>query len=640
MTEHKNRIFVSIGVSKPRGGLEELPGAITAAERMAAWAQAQDYETVLIHDEDSTEITVELLREKISAAIVDVTNQTELKRLVIFFAGHGGSQSVGDQFWLLTNWDTDWNEAIRISSLQRILEFYGPEQVAVIGDACQEYSARFSDVIGSAVLRKVDEEPQRYELDQFLAVGFGKQAFMIKAKGEERAFCLFTEVLLDALEGDAEDNCFEEINGRKVVTSQSLAHYLDNNVAREAATYGLLMDPCPKPGFYTDRIYLTMPEPPSAMKSPSHSDHTVALRTDEELFEIELLGATRGQSASRATTKPQKDLQPRVRTVSRISLEKPKIVEAPSNLVSIALDQARMARRQEYINRVGSATMRDHFETSCGICVSGADVAVVAASFGIPSRTYEQPNWFRIELNTPGNGDNLEWSDTLVTLADGRMVSVCAIKTFISALHIVDETSISLLHYPIGADPGESYWGIELLAQLHADLLTTQEIIDSAAMLRVGKHRIITVGCIAAQFYDAIRDVDSLHSMAAFYAMNNQPVPLDIILYGSGIIREHDGRLYTDIPAVAERKARTPQEASQRFTYMETPEFIDYPIAGRIPWMRQAWGAVETARCNENASGWQMLASATIKYLAPGDFTVSTPEGGEAMLNLAGIKLD
>jgi len=86
MPEIKDRIFVSIGVSNPRGGLEKLPGAITAAERMAAWARSQGYETLLLHDEADTEITVALLREKITKVIQDVTNnQTELKRLVIFF---------------------------------------------------------------------------------------------------------------------------------------------------------------------------------------------------------------------------------------------------------------------------------------------------------------------------------------------------------------------------------------------------------------------------------------------------------------------------------------------------------------------------------------------------------------------------
>jgi hypothetical protein len=638
MSTVSNRIFVSIGVSKPHGGLAALPGAITAAERMAVWAKAQGYITLLLHDENLPEITVELLRKEITKVIEDVTGQTELKRLVVFFAGHGGSQQVGDQFWLLTNWDTDWNEAIRISSLQRILEYYGPKQVAVIGDACQEYSSRFIDVLGSAILKKNDEEPHRYELDQFLAVGFGKQAYMIKAKDENKAFCLFTEVLLDALEGDASDNYFEKLNGNKVITSQSLASYLDNNVPMEAARYGLHMDPCPKPGFYTDRTYLTLPELSAGLTIPSAT--VMAASTSIESFEIEMLGASREKSARSAISKPKKKAPDHVRSVARIALEKPKPGNVPSVINSVELDQARENRRQAFMDKVDKAMVRDHFETACGICVNGADVDAVHASFGVPSRVSGPYNWFRIDLGATSDSENLAWSDVLVTLADGRMVTVCAIKNFIAELYILDDTSISLIHHPLGADPGESYMVIDLLARLHSKLLTMQEIIDSAAMLRYNKHRIITVGCIAAQFYDAIRDVDSLRSMAAFYAMHKQPIPLDIILYGGGTISEHSGRLYADIPAVAEREARTSREASRRFTFMETPAFKAHPIAGRIPWMRQAWGAVETARCDNSASRWQQRASAAMRYLASGVFTVAVPEGRDAMYELAGIGMD
>lgn len=630
---------MSIGVSRPRGGLEALPGAITAAERMAVWAKAQGYITLLLHDENLPEITVELLRKEITKVIEDVTSQTELKRLVIFFAGHGGSQQVGDQFWLLTNWDTDWNEAIRISSLQRILEYYGPKQVAVIGDACQEYSSRFGDVLGSPILKKNDEEPHRYELDQFLAVGFGKQAYMIKAKDENKAFCLFTEVLLDALEGDASDKYFEKLNGNRVITSQSIASYLDNNVPMEAAKYGLQMDPCPKPGFYTDRTYLTLLEPSAGLTFPSPT--VVAASTSIKSLDVNMLGASRDKSVHRTISKLKKNQVPdHVRSAPRIALEKPKPGKVPSVLNSVELDQDRQNHHQVFMDKVDKAMVRDHFETACGICVNGADVDAVHASFGVPSRVSGPYNWFRIDLGTTSDSENLAWSDVLVTLADGHIVSVCAIKNFIAELYILDDTSITLIHHPLGADPGESYMVIDLLARLHSKLLTMQEIIDSAAMLRFNKHRIITVGCIAAQFYDAIRDVDSLRSIAAFYAMHKQPVPLDIILYGGGTISEHSGRLYADIPAVAEREARTSEEASRRFTYMETPAFKGHPIAGRIPWMRQAWGAVETARCDNSASRWQQRASTAMRYLAPGVFTVAVPKGSDAMHELAALRIE
>lgn len=619
MPEGSDRIFISIGVSKPRGGLEELPGAITASERIAAWAKAQGYVTLLLHDAALPEITIDLLRERIAAAIEDVTSRTELKRLVIFFAGHGAALALGDQYWILTNWKKRPTEAIKVSSFQRMLEYYGPKQVSIIGDACQEFSSKFIDLLGSAVLDMPDEEQHPYELDQFFAVDVGKQAFMIKAIEDKKDFCLFTEVLLDALEGDAQETCFEVIGKDKVVTSQSLALYLTHNVPREAGKYGLRMEPRPRPGFYTDRTYFTVPSTPDEnIRSPYRK---LTNELDVSLEEADAAGE-KPKPGSRSVSK-----------VQLVELESPKrALEAQTD----ELDKARKTIREAFVEQVGEATVRDHFETRCGICVNGAGVDKVEASFGVVSSVDGHPNWFRIDLES-GNADSLGWSDTLVTLTDGRIVSVCSVNGFVAALHIIDEVSLSLFHRPLGADEYEGQKVIGLLAQAHAGLLSREEIINTAMMLRQGKHRIITLGCIVAQFYDAIRDVDSLRSIAAFYAMNDQPVPLDIILYGGGSISECNGRLYANIPEVTAREPRTPEESKQSFAYEATPGFKKHPIAGRIPWMRQAWGAVATTSCDTSGLDWRRRALSAMEHLAPGTFTILRPQGHEALLALAGI---
>lgn len=138
MSDAPDRIFVSIGVSQPDGGLDVLPGAINAARRMANWAQGQNYRIVLVHDkvqqkfddgfdyDGVEEVTTELLRTEIVKAIDEITSERELKRLVVFFAGHGAALAIGDQYWILSNWDRSPTEAIKVSGLQRMLEYYGP----------------------------------------------------------------------------------------------------------------------------------------------------------------------------------------------------------------------------------------------------------------------------------------------------------------------------------------------------------------------------------------------------------------------------------------------------------------------------------------------------------------------------------
>ncbi len=633
MSEITNRVFISIGVSKPGGGLDELPGAINAAERMAAWAAAQGYGTVLIHDRKHGEVTVDLLRKEMAAAIKQITDKTELKRLVVFFAGHGAALAVGDQYWILTHWKKRPTEAIKVSSLQRMLEYYGPRQVAIIGDACQEFSAKFIDIVGSPVLDMPEEEQRSYELDQFFAVDAGKQAFMIKATGGQEDFCLFTEVLLDALEGGTPWASFEQIGGDSFVTSQSLALYLDGNVAREAGKYGVRMIPRPKPGFYTDRIYLKVPPVAASMPVP-----TIDLSVDAVSPGSHDIAAPSSASGGIAGAGQGTEFSLSHRSVERAPLTLPKSLPTALAAQSQAILGARKARRLAFADQVGRATVRDHFETGCGICISGAEVATVEVSFGEVSPVDGQPNWFRIRLDDEGN--SLGWSDTLVTLTNGRVCSVCVIQGFVAALHVLDNTSLSLFHRRIGAEEYESGIAIDLLARAHAGVLSQEEIINTAASLRHGKHRIITLGCIAAQFYDILRDVSSLRSIASFYAQNQQPVPLDIVLYGGGQISESEGSLYADIPAVPARQPRTQEEQRERFTFDATPGFERHPIAGRIPWMRHAWGAVITANCDKSAELWRRQALAAMAHLAPGAFTTFVPRGRRAVVKLAGIKAE
>lgn len=613
MPSTEDRIFIAIGVSNPGGGLEPLPGAVRAAQRMADWARTQGYATVLVHDggrdgdEGGDEVTVDLLRQRITAAIHDVTAHSELRRLVVFFAGHGAALAVGDQYWILSQWNTRPTEAIKVSSLQRMLEYYGPRQVAIIGDACQEFSARFIDVVGSPVLDMPDEAQRHYELDQFFAVDAGRQAFMIRPADGDDAFCLFTEVLLDALEGDAGAASFERIDGDCCVTSQSLALYLEGSVAREAGRYNVLMSPRPRPGFYTDRVYARLPSTPGTPASAPSVPAAVPAPAPPARPP-----AGHG-AASPGPPRPG-------RGTGQVRLARPP--ERRPNL----LERARrmlLTRRErllrEFQDEVGAATVRDHFETGCGICISGAGVAGVEVSSGRVERVDPGLDWFRV---APGDGDGARaWTDALVRLDDGRVVAACLLRDHIAALHVLDATTLSLLHRPIGAHERECDEAIALLACEHAGLLDREAVIRAAARYQRGEQRIPTVGCIAAQFHDSLRDVDSLNALAAFHATAGRPLPLDIALYAGLRIDDGGDGLFADIPAG------------------RTPPFDRYPIAGRIPWMRHAWGAVATTRCGPGAEAWRAQALAALAHLAPGAFTAVTAAGHDALRELAGIRV-
>ena len=139
-------------------------------------------------------------------------------------------------------------------------------------------------------------------------------------------------------------------------------------------------------------------------------------------------------------------------------------------------------------------------------------------------------------------------------------------------------------------------------------------------MMRWFKHDVITVGAVVAQFYDSIRDTDSLQSIAAFYAQNEQPIPLDIVLFGGGRLFAKDDGLYADIPPTPERTPRSKVERERHYTFGAMDEIYRHPVGGRIPWMRQAWGAIETADCDESAEEWRQLALSVLPHLGVGQF--------------------
>lgn len=616
MPESRDRIFISIAVSKPDGGLAELTGAITASERMAAWADANGYIRVLINDAVYPAVTIELLRDKITAAIKEVTDRAVLRRLVVFFAGHGASLGIDDQNWLLSKWKQRSSEVVNIASLLRALEYHGPQQVTIIGDACQEFSATFMELVGGPVLDTTEEEKKGFELDKFFPVDAGSKAFMIKAMEGGKAFCLFTEVMLDALEGDAPAQYFETDGNGHHITSQKIAQFLTENLAKEAGKYGVNMSPRPRPGFWSDRNYFSFAQGDPRHGKASHAGFVPANNKS----------TNQSAAAVRGTARP--------RSVERVSLTPLLAGAEVARNAAATLENQRREEEQTYVASV-DVEVRDHFETGCGICFSGAPVAKVQSSRGELSQDGLPPNWYRLRLSD--EHDPLLWADIVIELADGDFAAACVVQNFITAMHVFEQGGVNLLHRPLFASADEGREVIDLLARLNAGTLTETEIINAAAMLRDGKHRVLTLGVVAAQFYDSIRDTDGLRSIASFYAKAGQPIPLDIVLFGGGRLFARGDVLVADIPATVDRQPRSAIERERGYTYHATPAIYQHPVAGRVPWMRQAWSAVATAECDDSAHAWRQEALAVLPHLGAGSFTLVRPEGREALAALAGV---
>jgi hypothetical protein len=604
------RLFVSIGVSSPER-LTPLPGVLTASERMAAWAQANGYTVELINDRGGEAISIDLLRDRLSSAIEEITCRSRLRRLVVYFAGHGAALGVSDVYWILSNWWTRPTEAVSVASLQRMLEYYGPLQVSIISDACQEFSPNFIDLIGSPILDRPSEDRRRYELDKFLAAGVTHQAFMIRASDNDQTdFCLFTEVLLEALDGGADAEWFEEVDGFQAITSQMLSAYLQDQLPREAGRYGLKMVPETVAGFESDRTYYTKPKAVSQGIPPGLDAHTLDL-TDTLASSIGDIGKMDWLRIPRVDILPAS--MPR-----RIERAVPR---TPDDALVIEEDSRRLRRvelRDNVMRDLLEATRWPDSGTDGGLFVSG-DAGVVThvlSSFGKPVFSYGLPQLLRIIFDeTPPNV--LAWSDVLVFLRDGRTISLCVVQGFNTYLHATED-SVLIFH----SDVGSRYYSnpmisVNLLANLRAGLLTRRDILEAAEMLRYGKHRDLTLGCVAAQFYDSVRNLSMLQKMVSYYVGESQPVPLDVVLFSGLRLYERGGRLY----------------------FFSKERRVLYPIAGRVPWMRSAWGAIETAACDSSAKEWRKSMLSVMRHLDSGEFTSLRSAGLVPLVEAIGGRL-
>ncbi|MBV1686347.1 hypothetical protein KRR38_01335 [Novosphingobium sp. G106] len=587
------KIFVAISVANPEK-LTPLAGATTAALRMARWARRMGYLVVPVHDADG-EVTISLLQRKIVEAIELVQQEKVLRRIVVFFAGHGGTKDIEEPYWLLSNWWSQPQEAVDIIRFRRMLRYYAPIQVTLIGDACQVVDKAFLELKGSGVLDRKDEDNPFPELDQFFAADAGEEAFMIKSRSADGDFCIFTEVLLDALEGDAPNAFDQHRQGDPVVTSTSLARYLQEQIPIEAGRHNVSMKPWPVPGFFTDTVYAQFPS---------------GLGTDGLDVPIDCTDA--GPRAGELIVTDMDDqLGPKI-DFAEIKAQK------QSRAVGIFRDLI--------------------FTDTPNYSISGSGLVVIGLKVAaIHGGGYEADpghhGAFRLYLSSEPN--NLSWKDYVVELVDGRCVYVCGVQWFMAKLFVHEHGEISLVHRHISekAKPAPVVSGA--LADLAAGRIGRVSAVDLAAQVRRGKHLDYTLGLLAAYLYNAIGDIDGIRSIAWYYHREGQVIPLDIaLLTGGKLHMGDDGTLTVDIPATQKRKPRTDVEDGLAFTTSATSAVSGAAVGGRAPWLRSGWRAIETALLHESAEEWRQCAMNVVPHLTEGQFLTVRPEGKAALLKL------
>jgi Caspase domain len=331
-----SRALVAIGVSHAPP-LDMLDGAIEDANDLADWARSVGYEHVYaLTDEGGVPVKA----RKVYEVCKKLLKIKDLEQLVIFFSGHGFVPAVGCEYWLLSDWNDDANEAINASTTCFMAKGLEKPQISFIADACRQTFQEALGTTGMVILPKPKVRAGNSQVDEFYATPLGAVAQQYQPAQRRASYGVFSKEVVKALNGAA----VIVRDSKRLVTSRSLQDYLRNAVPRACAEiHG------------------------AAIQDPD----TRADWREPKDFYVEFAGRHRGGTIERERRSEFKPMPPAVKEAA----------------------EARNSSIDANSKRYQAAEGRQSYETATGVTVIGATVEAVVASYGRAEPFEEDDTW-------------------------------------------------------------------------------------------------------------------------------------------------------------------------------------------------------------------------------------------------------
>ena len=552
----KRDLSLAIGVSDA-GDLPFVGGAVNGARAFHEWAGKMGYDSRLLVD-DPDPVTVDTLREKFAKLL----KGTPVRRLLIYFSGHGMIRDAEERLWFLSQWNIELR-VVQVELLRwRLMRYYDIEQIAIFSDACGVLPTKIEDLnlsLDGVVGKTPFQRGMEPELDRFDSSLDGTAAFMLPGRSPDGDQGVFSGLLMKALWGVRPDAFSQQIGN--AVTSRSLAKYLKIEVPKLAKEYGKVLHPRVSPTFgegvdiyYQARQGISPPQfpepqpPGDILKNLGPGSRT---GVDVERFDSEQESSFHQESM---------DAGARVKTATEKLF-------------------AGMHRSAQTKLPIGHTGVKVHTDSPCRLwCARPRDW-----------HNMEPSHWVHQSSEAaPPDGKPL-----LIEFVDGRFAAITGITDF--TVNVLDNNNgISGLFYFPGHDhvyaPMKT---AEALAAMEMGDSPADVLVNFAAELRYGKHTDPVQGVISAYLYDSIGDIANIRRMAYYYIQYRQPIPFDIALLSRSRVEMQNGRLWMTVPVVEAQKPRTVEESQYEWTYSETPAAQGL-IGGFWPLMRQGWSFLES----------------------------------------------
>ena len=586
-------LFVAIGVHRA-ATMPELQGVLTAVQTLSDWAAGEGYDVVRI-DDQAGRVTVARIQDALTPPLNATTGERDPQRLldrsriVVYFCGHG-LHAPQDQYWILSDGPDQPNARISAVGFRDMLASYGPKQIAFISDACR--SPLVVQGLASSVVDRYRGMAGVIQKDNFFSSQDGEASFAVPAKGGKPAYCVFSSVLMRALSKPAEPEALDELyleTGRMIVSSQSLATYLERNVPDAALEVGKLQVPQCDAGFrpITNRYVDFGPAGTVSRSDAEARQSTIATeRAEAQNERID-------RSLSEWRRPYVEDLQPLVGPVLSDSIAR----DRPSPL----------------------------------LLSSNSDAPVVEAPGLLPPISIPTADGLLQGFGQRRRQNLLAFVDKPFADSGRSGVAVVRMADLFAALPLHHRLWCTAI-IDKGLGPDGSAGGVELLAWggrypspgppprlsaaealkgLSARTLNAEDTAILATDMRYTKHADPMYGIVAAYLYNAIGDVSNIRRMCYYYKWHEQDVPFDIAMLAQlELERRPDGGFYVEVPKVAKLPRKERRANAPSFVWEKTPA-ATVNVAGVTPLLRVGWQHIQASRHDVHRRCWELTAHLT-----------------------------
>jgi hypothetical protein len=561
-----------------------LPGAITAAHEIAAWAQHSGFTAELITDESNKPVTIARVRETLLAML---PRNDEVELFILHFVGHGFRTGAEQNVWLPSDWHQEMR-GISVEGLRRQLYRHGIKSLSIFSDACRSLPPNIetADIAEDPVLPRGPYSPVQPVLDRFSAVMDGEKAFMLKGDANSPARCIFSTVILEGLCGHRNE-AFDKYLSDCVIP-ESLALFSQARMREIGERYRLKCSPDVSTGI--------------------PREHAVYFQ--------------RGKSPDGTLPPPQWPAPPDDPNQDELVAEWK--IKLPNDLMNFPMAKSGEAERQQRYVRA-SFDMGKHFlDQGTNLVVLGQTPSRIWATAtaqrkGRPGR----PSEYRINLEDSA-------AQILIEFQDGVIASAVVYKKLITVLSrdkrgVIGWTCVNRW---MEVQP-QIESSIDIIADLQLGNLPADQVDRIAAGLRRMKHVNPVVGAISSYLYDYSGDIDSIRRMAYFYCYHDQAIPFDIAFMGLLPIRLRQNGYEARVPAVDARIHSPHNDTLPKWVTRATPA-QEGDIAGFWPWLRQGWQFVEDPEPEDQAAADSLRD--VVPFLLPSQFSSFRKEGAEILI--------